>query len=70
MGAKKYAYESLPVWEEWIEILKRRVKSWQRLSLPVWEEWIEIDETFAFVRNSTSSLPVWEEWIEIAYISI
>ena len=33
---------SLPVWEEWIEILILFASSLLTLSLPVWEEWIEI----------------------------
>ena len=33
---------SLPVWEEWIEILLREQERSNAESLPVWEEWIEI----------------------------
>ena len=33
---------SLPVWEEWIEILCTGVPCHASASLPVWEEWIEI----------------------------
>ena len=34
--------QSLPVWEEWIEINGSSLSSWTGSSLPVWEEWIEI----------------------------
>ena len=33
---------SLPVWEEWIEMLCQLPKTAAIASLPVWEEWIEI----------------------------
>ena len=33
---------SLPVWEEWIEIVLPGVDGDADGSLPVWEEWIEI----------------------------
>ena len=34
---------SLPVWEEWIEIVKGWEEPVNVKSLPVWEEWIEIE---------------------------
>ena len=36
--------QSLPVWEEWIEILSQDYNYYYKASLPVWEEWIEISE--------------------------
>ena len=33
---------SLPVWEEWIEMLRWSLPAPISRSLPVWEEWIEI----------------------------
>ena len=58
-------YRSLPVWEEWIEIIPIRCSiCWTIGSLPVWEEWIEMAVREADLRLSVS-LPVWEEWIEI-----
>ena len=33
---------SLPVWEEWIEIVSATSADQKYMSLPVWEEWIEI----------------------------
>ena len=36
-------FRSLPVWEEWIEIVLHREAWSDRVrSLPVWEEWIEM----------------------------
>ena len=56
---------SLPVWEEWIEILRAASSAWiWRMSLPVWEEWIEILPVWGD-GIEIGSLPVWEEWIEI-----
>ena len=33
---------SLPVWEEWIEIVSVPSAAVRVTSLPVWEEWIEM----------------------------
>ena len=33
---------SLPVWEEWIEIVVPDYTIYPNVSLPVWEEWIEM----------------------------
>ena len=56
---------SLPVWEEWIEILCFHGINPTLWSLPVWEEWIEIYATPSR-HYACLSLPVWEEWIEIS----
>ena len=66
--AGSLAAESLPVWEEWIEIPRIRPIRRPAWSLPVWEEWIEIPMTRA-LSAIRPSLPVWEEWIEM-HISI
>ena len=42
---------SLPVWEEWIEILAAAGAVAKGGSLPVWEEWIEI------TPSSSDTLP-------------
>ena len=57
---------SLPVWEEWIEIVRRADRRNALKSLPVWEEWIEIGKT-ALNLGRAESLPVWEEWIEMRW---
>ena len=59
---------SLPVWEEWIEILPLKHYPRMRQSLPVWEEWIEIPPS-TILLDIITSLPVWEEWIEISGIN-
>ena len=64
--AKSPGSKSLPVWEEWIEILQQLVEFGLGLvSLPVWEEWIEILPILPKPMFTVMSLPVWEEWIEI-----
>ena len=60
--------KSLPVWEEWIEIMALGIAPCHDMSLPVWEEWIEIIHQ-GLSRLERKSLPVWEEWIEI-FLSI
>ena len=62
------ALSSLPVWEEWIEIVPVPRVTGIAVSLPVWEEWIEIRSDCARLPN-VMSLPVWEEWIEIAKLT-
>ena len=44
-GADPATSRSLPVWEEWIEIPRRRPPCRDYPSLPIWEEWIEIPST-------------------------
>ena len=56
--------QSLPVWEEWIEMPGRGAGADLGGSLPVWEEWIEI-RCCRIPSGRSGSLPVWEEWIEI-----
>ncbi len=64
-GSNRSPNWSLPVWEEWIEIVGSHSVYCVVTSLPVWEEWIEILTAVVFRRLCTS-LPVWEEWIEIS----
>ena len=70
--AQKLFLGSLPVWEEWIEMVMMIPSFRNEMSLPVWEEWIEIlpiehgkDEMQDPVPRS---LPVWEEWIEMTVL--
>ena len=57
---------SLPVWEEWIEMLAAEDVLPSSGSLPVWEEWIEMSMRYTYSAVTPKSLPVWEEWIEMA----
>ncbi len=65
MPLRRLPIRSLPVWEEWIEIVCPGHNLSGGGSLPVWEEWIEIRGTVYDYNEHVGSLPVWEEWIEI-----
>ena len=49
--------ESLPVWEEWIEILCYDAGHLEGQSLPVWEEWIEMRRLPVRRRRSSCLFP-------------
>ena len=59
------AGESLPVWGEWIEIVREQVFAIERSLSPCGESGLKLKQDLFLPRLVGLSLPVWGEWIEI-----